>query len=606
MTEATAGGASLPERAALRHAGLVLAAAVTVGAHVWLIVSGLVPNLISRPLHLLVSLPWIFLFAAPRGAASKVGGWVACGLGMAGCLYIMLNRSAIVDQYGSLDGSLFQYGLSAVLILVVLEMARRAVQPVLPVVALLVLAYGLFGDLLPGSLGHGGMPVDYFLGNLVLAEAGLWGMLTGTSIDLIVPFMILGAFVSAGEAGTGFMAVATQLAGRFQAGAAKVAVLGSALYGTISGSASANVASVGTITIPAMKRMGYPPAFAAATEAVASTGGQIMPPVMGAGAFIMAELLRVPYTDIAVAAVLPAVLFFAAAWTGIHFFARRYDLAGIPASELPGWAAVARAAPFFLAPLVVLIITMMVLDHSPAWSALAATAVTIAALGLDASLGHSVRRWWVRAQAGLIDAARQIAFIAAILICAGIIVGVFNATGLGVKITSLIVSLSGDRLWVALLLTATACLVLGMELPTTAAYLICIAVAGPALTQLGLPELHGHMFVFWYALLCTITPPVCGTVFVAAGIAGAPWLTVAAHAMRIGIGLYIIPLAMVANPALLLLGTTPLLAVLAAVKVMAGTVLVSHATIGGASHPLTGAASLVGGLVLLFTFGVGA
>ncbi|WP_084536400.1 TRAP transporter permease [Azospirillum halopraeferens] len=604
MTETTAAAVAPPRRASLERPFLVAAAAVTVGVHVWLIFTGLVPNLISRPLHLLVTLPWIFVFAASGGRVSRLLGYAACGLGMAGTAFLMLNREAIVEQYGSLDGSLFQYGLAIVLILVVLEMARRAVQPVLPAVALAVLAYGLFGQWLPGTLGHGGIPLDYFLGNLVVAEGGLWGLMTGTSIDLIVPFLILGAFVSAGEAGTGFMALATQLAGRFKAGAAKVAVLGSALYGTISGSASANVASVGTITIPAMKRMGYPPPFAAATEAVASTGGQIMPPVMGAGAFIMAELLRVQYTDIAVAAVLPAVLFFAASWVGIHFFAIRYNLAGVPREEMPGWAAVAAAAPFFLLPLVILIVMMMVLTYSPAYSAISAAFATVVLLGFDGRLRFAAGRWWGRLQSGLIDAARQIAFIAAILICAGLIVGVFNATGLGVKITSLIVSLSGDRLWVALLLTAAACMVLGMELPTTAAYLICIAVAGPALTELGLPELHGHMFVFWYALLCTITPPVCGTVFVAAGIAGAPWLAVAVQAMRIGIGLYIIPLAMVANPSLLLLGAEPAAALLAAAKVLAGMVLVSYATIGGARHPLTGAAAFAAGMAVLFLFGV--
>ncbi|MGQ9369878.1 TRAP transporter permease [Azospirillum sp. ST 5-10] len=604
MSETTAAPAALPRRASLEKLLLVAAAAGTVGVHVWLIVSGLVPNLVSRPLHLLAALPWIFVFAAARGRVSRLAGYAACACGVLGCLFIIVNREAIVEQYGSLDGSLFQYALAVVLILVVLEMARRAVQPVLPAVALVVLAYGFFGELLPGTLGHGGIPLDYFLGNLVVAEGGLWGLMTGTSIDLIVPFLILGAFVSAGEAGTGFMALATQLAGRFKAGAAKVAVLGSALYGTISGSASANVASVGTITIPAMKRMGYPPAFAAATEAVASTGGQIMPPVMGAGAFIMAELLRIRYTEVAVAAVLPAILFFAASWIGIHFFAIRYKLSGVPKEDLPGWAKVGLAAPFFLLPLAILVVMMMVLDYSPAYSALAAAAITAALLGFDGRLRFSAALWWERVQVALVDAARQIAFIAAILICAGVIVGVFNATGLGVKVTSLIVSLSGDRLWVALLLTAAACMVLGMELPTTAAYLICIAVAGPALVELGLPELHGHMFVFWYALLCTITPPVCGTVFVAAGIADAPWLSVAVQAMRIGIGLYIIPLAMVANPSLLLLAAAPAAAVAAGIKVLAGTVLVSYAAIGGARHPVAGVAAFAGGLAILFLFGI--
>ncbi len=581
-------------------------AAVTVGVHVWLIFTGLIPALVARPLHLLVSLPWVFVFIEPVRRRQRISGTFFCGLGIAAACYLILNQPRLVDQYGSLDRSTFQYLLAAALIIVVLEMARRAVQPVLPAVALIVLVYAFFGEHLPASIGHTGVPPDYLLGSLVLAESGLWGSLTATSIELIVPFMILGAFVTAGEAGTGFMSAATRLAGRFRAGAAKVSVLASAMYGTISGSASANVASVGAITIPAMKRMGYPAPFAAATEAVASTGGQIMPPVMGAGAFIMAELLRIQYVDIAIASVLPAVLFFAVAWIGIHYFALRYDLPGVPADQMPPWRLVVRTVPFFLAPLAILVVMMMMLGYSPALSAMAATAVTVLLLfyvsdGNRLSLGTG----WHRFAAGLVDGARQIALIAAILICAGIIVGVFNVTGLGVKITSLILQLSGGRLWAALVLTAIACIVLGMELPTTAAYLICIAVAGPALEKLGLPALHAHMFVFWYALLCTITPPVCGTVFVAAGIAGAPWLEVAFQAMRIGLGLFMIPVGFVVNPALLSLASDPLLAIAAAAKVLAALWLISLALIGSAGSWPRGLVAMAAGLVVLFAYGLG-
>ena len=592
-------------RPALAGRVLIVALAVaTVGLHVWLVTGGLVPNLVSRPLHLLAALPWIFLLSPQPTRADRWIGVALFVLGAAACLYVILNRPALVDQYGSLDGSWLQYAMAAILIVTVLDLARRAVQPVLPAVAAVVLAYGFFGDLLPGTLGHGGMPIDYFLGSMVIAEGGIWGDLTGTSIDLVVPFLILGAYVSAGEAGTGFMSLARQLAGRFSAGAAKVSVLASALYGTISGSASANVASVGTITIPAMKRMGYPAPFAAATEAVASTGGQIMPPVMGAGAFIMAELLRTPYAEIAVAAILPAVLFFSAAWIGIHFFAQRLDLEGIAPEEMPGWAKVARTAPFFIAPLGILVWQLLVVGRSPASSAISATLATIAMLLFDERLRPGVGRFLARMEAGTVEAARQIAMIAAILICAGLIVGVFSATGLGVKITSLIVSLSGGELWVALLLTAAACIVLGMELPTTAAYLICIAVAGPALEQLGLPALHAHMFVFWYALLCTITPPVCGTVFIAANIARTPWLPVATQAMRIGVGLYLIPVGMVTNQSLLRLGTEPALAVAAAVKILAGATLMSFALIHFDRRPATAALAGAAGAAIILLYGI--
>ncbi|MBL8670735.1 MAG: TRAP transporter fused permease subunit [Alphaproteobacteria bacterium] len=583
---------------------LVAAAAVTVGIHAWLIFGGLVPNLIARPLHLAASLPWVFVFARAGSAAARWTGYAACAIGTAATAALIADRGALVEQYGALKPSAWQYAMAIALIAVVLEMARRAVQPVLPAVALSCIAYALWGEHLPGQLGHAGLPLDYFLGNMTIAEAGLWGSLTGISIELIVPFMILGACVSAGEAGTGFMALATQLAGRFQAGAAKVAVLASALYGTISGSASANVASVGSITIPAMKRMGYPATLAAATEAVASSGGQIMPPVMGSGAFIMAELIRRPYGEIAVASVLPAILFFAASWVGVHFFAQRYALAPLPRDQLPGWRQVRATAPFFGAPLAILVVLLMVEDYAAAYSALWATVATIAMLPWSGSARPSLRLFGRRLAAALVDAARQIGMIAAIIICAGIIIGVFNMTGLGVKLTSLILGISQGELWVALVLTAVACLVLGMELPTTAAYLICIAVAGPALVKLGLPELHAHMFVFWYALLCTITPPVCGTVFVAAGIAGAPWLQVALHAMRIGIGLYVVPLGFVANPALLAIDAAPALALLAAAKIGVGLWLVSYATIGSTSGLLRGTLAGAAGMAAIFAFGI--
>lgn len=584
---------------------LIVCAAITVGIHIWLIFTGLVPNLVSRPLHFAAALPWIFLFVSYRNQIERWIGYAACGFGLFGAAYLILGRKAILDQYGSLDGSLWQFVLAFGLIAVALEAARRAVQPVLPAVAVLCLLYGFYGEHLPGSLGHPGLPIDYFLGSLVLAEGGLWGQLTGISIDLIVPFMILGAAVSAGEAGRGFMALATQLAGGYRAGAAKVSVLASALYGTISGSASANVASVGAITIPGMIRMGYPRPLSAAVEAVASTGGQIMPPVMGSAAFIMAELIRKPYADIAVASILPAVLFFFVAWIGVHYFALRFGLKALPADQLPGWRQASATAPFFAAPLVVLIVMLLVLAYSPAYSAMMATAITVAMLLWDGSRRRlSASLFASRFMIGLVDAARQIALIAAIIICSGLIVGVFHATGLGVKITGLILDLSGGKLWAALALTALACIILGMELPTTAAYLICVAVAGPALVKLGLPELHAHMFVFWYALLCTITPPVCGTVFVAASIAGTPWMPVAGMAMRIGLGLFIIPLGFVANPALMHLAETPWLALLAAAKIGAGLTLLSYALVGGARHWLVGIGAGLAGAVLVFAYGI--
>jgi TRAP transporter 4TM/12TM fusion protein len=582
----------------------ILFAALSVGFHVYNAFAGLIPNLITRPAHLLLALPYIFLVGYREDASRvvRLSGYVLAAVGALACGYIMLNRPALVRQYGALDGWL-QFLVAGALILVVLEMARRAIKIVLPSVAALVLAYAFFGDRIPGFFGHGGMPADYLLGTLTITEGGLWGSLTGTSVDTIAMFVILGGFIAAGQAGTGFIAFATQIAGRLRAGGAKVAILSSAFYGSISGVAAANTATTGMVTIPAMKKLGYPRSLAASVEAVASTGGQILPPVMGAGIFVMAELVRVPYVEIMVAATLPALLFFITAWFGVHTYALRYDLAALPKDALPGWAVVARSLPFFLLPFSILIGTLVFTSYTLAYAAVFATLVTWLSLMFEPDGSVSLAGWWQRTLLALVTAAGQVAIIAAVIICAGIVVGVFNMTGLGVKLTSVILSASGGTLWIALLLTALAGLVLGMELPTTAAYVICAAVAAPALVGLGVPDLYAHLFVFWYALLCTITPPVCGNVFIAAAIAQTPWLPVAGNAMRLGVGLFVVPLAFIANPDLLQLAATPVAALLAMVQIAAGLWLLSFAVIGGVKKPWIEAARLAAlpaGLGIIF------
>ena len=499
--------------------GVVTAlAAASVGFHLYLVFVGLIPNLVSRPIHLALVLPWVFVIGGKAGGWQRWMGWGLCGLGLACCFAIVAGRASLEDQYGSLEGW-DQRILALVLILIVLEMARRAIKLALPLVACIVLAYGVFGTYLPGEFGHPGIPFDSFFGTLVIAEGGLWGPLTGVSVNVVAIFVILGAMVSAGEGGEAFMAMATRLAGRRRAGAAKVSVLASGFFGSISGSASANVASTGAFTLPAMKRLGYPASFAAAVEATASTGGQIMPPLMGAGAFIMVELLATTYPRIMAAAILPAILFFFAVWVGVDLYARRRGLSGMAAADIPDRARVLRLAPFFLIPFGLLLAVMFVTGKTPQYAAALAIFASAALLLWDERWQASWRLWLTRLRSGAISAARQIATIASIIICAGIVIGVLNMTGLGVKITSAILTLSGGTLWGALILTALACLILGMEVPTTAAYVICVSVAGPALQELGLPVLQAHLFVFWYALLSTITPPVCGTVFIAAGMA---------------------------------------------------------------------------------------
>ncbi len=551
--------------------------AVSIFFHLYLVFSGMIPHLISRPIHMALAAPWALIFIA-KTARSRLLGSILTMATIACCAYIVLNESQLSDQYGALRGNL-QLVIAVTLLLVTLEMARRCISWPLPSVAVLALAYGLLGKYIPGEFGYPGLPLKSFLGTLTIAEGGLWGQLTGVSVEIVAIFVIMGAVLNAGEAGQGFMNLATAVAGRLTGGAAKVSVLSSALFGSISGSASANVASTGAITLPAMTKLGYPRALAGAVEAVASSGGQIMPPLMGAGAFVMVELTGVPYNDIMAAALLPAILYFMTVWVGINAFALRYNLKGVASENLPDKKAVFITAMFFVIPFAILLERMFIGGYTPQYAACVAILAAFLLLFVDIHFTVSLSRTLERLQAVGINSGKQIATIASIIICASIVIGVLGQTGLGVKITSLILSGSGHVLWPALILTGFACLVLGMEVPTTAAYVICVSVAGPALQELGLDPLIAHLFVFWFALLSTITPPVCGAVFIAAGMVGENWLKIAGNAMALGIGLYLIPLGMVANPSLIKLFETPLPALFVFAKMGVSLAAVSYGII---------------------------
>jgi len=589
---ATGLGAAVPRP----HPGWVILGLATVIFHLGLIFYGLTPALVSRPIHMALALPWILIHAA-RTPYEYWSGWLFTGLGVAACAYIVFNEEALSNQYGFIDTH-FQMLVGVFLIFLALEAARRAIGWPLPMVAVTALAYAFLGQHIPGQFGHPGLPTQSLVGTLTIAENGLWGSLTGVSVSVVAIFVIFGAVLNAGEAGRGFMNIASAFAGRLTGGAAKVSVISSALMGSISGSASANVASTGAITIPSMLRLGYPRALAGGVEAVASSGGQIMPPLMGAGAFVMVELTGTPYTQIMAAAMLPAILYFAAVWMGINAYATRHDLKPMPAEDQPSGKEVAITSLFFAVPFVLLLERIFLGGYTPQYAASVAVFAGLLLLFFDVTLSFSLRGFVQRMAEAAVTAGRQVAVIGAIIICASLVIGVLSLTGLGVKITSGILSLSNEMLWPALLLTALACLILGMEVPTTAAYVICVSVAGPALTALGLEPLLAHLFVFWYALLSTITPPVCGGVFIAAGMAGENWLKVAGKAMALGIGLYIIPLAMVANPDVIRLAYDPFWAVFDMFKVGVGLAAISFGVITRRAAWLRVVLVIVGSLVI--------
>ena len=545
--------------------------------HIWLIFSGLVPSLIARPMHMALALPWIFIFLA-KNEIQRYLGFILTSLGVLSCLYIAKNEPLLSEQYGFISGW-EQVLISGILILITLEMARRTVGWPLPVIALLFLIYGLIGDKVPGEFGHAGIPVNSFLGTLIITEGGLWGKLTGVSVSIVAVFVIFGAVLNAGEAGQGFMNIAIAAAGRLTGGAAKVSVISSALFGSISGSASANVASTGMVTLPAMRRLGYPKRIAGAVEAVASTGGQIMPPLMGAGAFVMVELTGIPYNQIILAALIPAILYFVTIWFGVNRYARLYDLKPYDDQMLPEVAIVIKTSLFFFIPFAVLL-AFMYLGYTPQFSAAIAILSASFLLFVDINLRFDWEKTRSRLAHAAVFSGQQVATIASIILCASLIVGVLGITGLGIKVTSTILTLSGENLWLALILTALACIILGMEVPTTAAYVICVSVAGPALIDLGLKPLLVHLFVFWFALLSTITPPVCGGVFIAASMVGENWLKVAGSAMTLGMGLYIVPLAMVRHPILIDFASSPFESILIAIQIAIGLALLSRGIIG--------------------------
>lgn len=544
--------------------------------HIFLIFSGLVPNLVSRPLHMALIIPWVFLYKN-KNFSKNIISYVFVVLGVFCCLWTSFNHELLSDQYGFLEGD-FQTFISLSLLLIVLEMARRSVGWPLPLVSLLSLLYGMFGNFIPGEFGHPGIPINSFLGTLTIAEGGIWGTLTGVSVSIVAIFVIFGSFLNSGEAGSGFMNIAIAFAGRLKGGAAKVSVISSALFGSISGSASANVASTGMVTLPAMLKLGYPRRLAASVEAVASSGGQIMPPLMGAGAFVMVELTGVPYNQIILAALLPAILFFFAVWVGIDFYSKKYDLKPINKENLPKKSLVLLTSIFFFIPFSVLLIFMYI-GFTPQYSAAVAILVSFFLLFFNIDNGFNFKIGLNRFFKACISSGSQISLIGSIILCASIIIGILSITGLGVKLTSFIISASGNNIWPALLLTGLACLVLGMEVPTTAAYVICVSVAGPALVDMGLELLQVHLFVFWFALLSTITPPVCGTVFIAAGMVSENWLKVSITSMSLGIGLYFIPLAMIANKSIIELNSTFILSILAFVKIATGLTLLSYSII---------------------------
>lgn len=519
-----------------------------------LYVLGVSPNdpWIHRVVHLCGIAILLFILVparrdAPASRPSVVDG-VFITLALATAVYIYWNFDDLLGRLGVVPEA-FDVLMATLTILMVLEMGRRLHGWVLPIIALVFVAYALFGSELPGLLAHKGYSYER-TSTFIYSLEGIFGAAIAASATFVTLFVLFGSFLNNSGAGKFFVDLSYAAAGGARGGPAKVAVLASALFGSISGSAVSNAVTTGTFTIPLMKTVGYTPPFAAAVEAVASTGGQLMPPVMSATAFVMSEITGIPYLDIAWAAFAPSVLYFLAVYFMIDFEALNLDLKGIPRAELPRLKDVLYRDGHLLVPVVVLIYSLVVMQTSPLKAALLGTIAVVVVGWLRASSRMGPRRLvdaLSGGMVGMIDIATSCAL-------AGIIVGVFSLTGLGLKFATALVALSGGQLWLALILTMIVCIVLGMGMPTVAAYVVTAAAVAPALIKLGVPTLAAHLFVLYFAAISTITPPVAITAFATAGLAGAPPIRVGLLAVKLGIAAYIVPFMFVYSGTLLLQG----------------------------------------------------
>ena len=546
--------------------------AAFVALHFYNALFGQFEPLVQRPIFIGFGLGGAFFFYAAR--AARTGGRnglertidITLGLLAFGvCLYVILNRdrfSDIMVQYGPLDKAA---GLLAVLL--TLEAARRVIGWFLPLLALITVLYYYFGyDLIDGGWRPPRVSARTAGETFYSSTTGIFGYLADVGARVITIYVLLGALLLSTGATDVFMKMATWIAGRTFGGPAKVCALSSAMFGTVTGSAVANVMATGSITIPTMKRLRYPPAFAGAVEAVASSAGQLTPPVMGAGAFIMAEFLNIPYTQIAVAAMGPAFLYYLAIWLGVDLYARRTGLQPTPKNEMPkpaDFLAPDKAIPLFLP--IATVVYFLFQGYTPSFAGAASIIVLILACAAVRPFGRDTREQGLKAcwtglvrdvYEGMVEAGRALVMIAALLACAAIVVKVLTATGAGVKISNLLFSVSDQGLIVALLLAAVLSIVLGMDVPTTASYVLAAAVAAPSLVRLGLPELTAHLFVFYYAILSAITPPVCASVYAAAALAGANFWKVAGRALVLAGAVYVVPFLFVFRPGILAQGGT--------------------------------------------------
>lgn len=542
----------------IRKSHLVTLTAIGMSVfHLYTAQFGLFSAIVQRSIHLLFALLLIFLTFPTMGGKDPekatqsklftLWDYFLFLLSLGSVVYLVLQFREIVMRGGATTK--YDLIMGGILILLVLEATRRSLGWSLPVVAILGILYALLGDRIPGLWGHKGVDLESFVAYQFITTEGLFTVPLGVSASFIFIFILFAAFLVASGTGEFFIDFANALTGNWRGGPAKVAIVSSAFFGTISGSSVANVVSTGSFTIPLMKKIGYEPKFAGAVEAVASTGGQFMPPVMGAAAFIMADMLGIPYIRVCLAAMIPAILYYFALFYMVHLEALKLGLKGIPKEQLPRLKKVILQRGHLILP-AFLLVYLLVVGYSPMkagfWSIWAVMGMSF--FKKETRIGF--KKFLLALEKGAMIS-REVALACA---CAGIIIGVVTQTGLGLKFSSLVIEACKGELILALIAVMFTSMILGLGLTTSAAYILTVILGGPVLIKLGVDPLAAHMFVFYYACLSTITPPEALTAYAGAGIAGSPPFATAFLAMRLAAIAYFIPFLFVYYPVLIWTG----------------------------------------------------
>lgn len=540
-----------------------------------------IPSSLHRAINLTVIVILVFTWYSIKRVKRESGvAWydlVPMLMGVVGAGYIVLFHNEVMDyaMYGFLDTK--GVILFLLITLPLFEMVRRVSGWVLPSIIAFVVFATIFQNYLPGILYGKGFGLDRLGYTAYVGSSGIFGLPLGVAATILIVYIVFARLLQLAGGGQWFIDIALSMTGRFAGGPAKAAVVASGFFGMISGSPSANVAAVGSFTIPLMKDIGYKASFAAAVEAVASSGGQLMPPVMGAVAFVMAEWLNVPYSQIALAALIPALLYYMVLFMSIHFESKKLNLGAMPASQIPSLRKTLVNGWFYLPCLIVLLYLLLVQGFAPEMAAIFAILTMIVFSYASKNKAHHLLP--VKIWRSFLPSVKSWLIIGVITAGVGLLIGALELSGLSIRFSRFILDLSGGNLLATLILIGFASFILGMGMDAIPAYITLATIAAPALTVLGIPPLVAHLYVIYFGLASFITPPVCLAVYVACGISGSEIWETGWTAVSLGIAVFLIPFAFVYNRALLFQGT-PFDIAFSAVTAFAGATLVAGAMRG--------------------------